>query len=702
MVTFDLTKPASGSRFNSEEIRDNFTAVSRANDLRPEANNPPNLTIFVNAGRYSTSAETTNLFAGGDSPTIDTVTGGAPDQERVFAIELDNSGVLFINNGAPWAAAGTAMAPNFTSSRIPIALITVSFNDTAIEESQIADVRPLVNLGVSGGGIIDPGLVLITATDVLGGGMGQTSFDTSSSFTFFPNENEVLVWVEGLFQCFGVDYTEPDDSTILFTSPVTPGDKVAIWKVGTSASPGSIGLADLSDVDGDQAAGFQAADSPTGVNPFLTASGHASVDHLVDVPSLAPVAAHLVTIAISARHHASEIEADDNFTYSNATDVQAVLDDIESNIYQEFLDQHTVSGEHGPSVTIETTTDARSLFITHNTGAPDSVPVLQVIKSAGGTADVINLQNSGGGRALRVVQDGDDTCVHITHNTTAITDALLIETTSTVSGSGPNALRVIHARPDSDAVFTSAPNFGFDSNISGGSGTGWGYRALISTPTARGILVSMDAVSTQSGLLVQHNGNPSASNGAVRIDVTDSSASNPVAILVNQSGDGAGLRINKPINGPEPGIKIQTNATGTPSDIEGTNDNWSVLPTGTGQFANVVCGGGSGATTGFLVLDLGATLTVNGTGGVTPTRSFHKVDTSGGAPSDNLETIETSGIADGTILVLQSVDASRNVVIKDNIGNIRLSGDLTLGDPTDKITLIKSGSQWHALSEANN
>lgn len=736
-ISFDTTKPVSGQRFRSEEIRENFQALSRANDLRCSEQDPPDLTIKVEAGAYAITSNETKFFTGGstlESLMLSALSGGSVGQTRIIVLELDTSGALLFNTSGSWVTPPTVpTAPNYTSDRIPLCEIVIFTGDTEITQDRITDVRPMINLGATGatGGLVSPGVATSLADELgplgLGPGMGQQDFDTSSSFTYLPGQDEILVYSGGVYQTVDEDYTELDSETIRFLTARPDGERVTIWKVGLSATPGSIGLADLSDVDGNEAAAFNNADSPTAINPFLTTSGHAAIDHSA-LPSLAPFAAHLVTIATNGghRHHASEIEATDTFAFSNATDIQGVLDDVETNIYQQFLDEHNADGTHGPKVTISQTSADNALNVVHgNVGFAGSV--FNLVNNGTGNCLDITSSHSGSQTALSVAHSGGSDAVVITSDTTTGFHALEINTLDTSNTTGNNAINIDHARVGSNAVFTQTPNFGHRTQVAGGTESGWGFYADIDNATARGIVLDMAAVSTTSAIRVTHAGNPNVTNGVVRIDVTNSGASNPAAIVVNQSGDGVGLQVTKTINGPQPGIKIQTNATGVPSDIAGTNNNWSILPTGTWQGANARVGGGSGVSSGFLIFKpRNATPTfpcdaVNGRDtSIAVTGSWTKIITKAsffdvGHTVVDISHIETSGIEDGTIVVLTWGDrgtggnTARPRFVDNNFAdNVCVTGNLAMADPSydfgtnstwdNNITFMKDGSEWILIS----
>ena len=76
------------------------------------------------------------------------------------------------------------------------------------------------------------------------------------------------------------------------------------------------------------------------------------------------------------------------------------------------------------------------------------------------------------------------------------------------------------------------------------------------------------------------------------------------------------------------------------------------------------------------------------------------VDTETGAASDNLDTID--GGVEGNVLVLKAESSARTVVVKDGTGNLKLSGDMTLDNSEDSITLKKVGLNWVELARSNN
>jgi hypothetical protein len=93
------------------------------------------------------------------------------------------------------------------------------------------------------------------------------------------------------------------------------------------------------------------------------------------------------------------------------------------------------------------------------------------------------------------------------------------------------------------------------------------------------------------------------------------------------------------------------------------------------------------------------TLTI-ASGVITATDSYHRIDTEGGAATDDLDTI--NGFSVGKLLVLCAADNTHDVVLKDGTGNLALAGDFTMDSTNDRIVLIGTGSTWIELCRSNN
>jgi hypothetical protein len=97
----------------------------------------------------------------------------------------------------------------------------------------------------------------------------------------------------------------------------------------------------------------------------------------------------------------------------------------------------------------------------------------------------------------------------------------------------------------------------------------------------------------------------------------------------------------------------------------------------------------------------GGELTIS-SGVITVTSAHHSVDTEGDASTDDLDTIN-GGTTENQLLVIRAANSTRDVVLKDNTGNLRLNGDFTLTHTTDTILLmwIESQSLWAELSRTD-
>lgn len=97
----------------------------------------------------------------------------------------------------------------------------------------------------------------------------------------------------------------------------------------------------------------------------------------------------------------------------------------------------------------------------------------------------------------------------------------------------------------------------------------------------------------------------------------------------------------------------------------------------------------------FVQINLGVAgaLTI-ATDAITVTKTYHVIDTEGGAASDNLSTI--NGATEGDLLWLKIANNARVVTLKHNVGNIFLSDAADrLLDNTNKMVILRyNGSKW--------
>jgi len=89
-------------------------------------------------------------------------------------------------------------------------------------------------------------------------------------------------------------------------------------------------------------------------------------------------------------------------------------------------------------------------------------------------------------------------------------------------------------------------------------------------------------------------------------------------------------------------------------------------------------------------------------GAITPTLSYHIVDTESDASTDDLDTITATYYDIGSELILSAANTARTVVMKDGTGNMQLAGDFSMDNTQDTIRLVYNGSNWLEVSRSNN
>jgi hypothetical protein len=87
-------------------------------------------------------------------------------------------------------------------------------------------------------------------------------------------------------------------------------------------------------------------------------------------------------------------------------------------------------------------------------------------------------------------------------------------------------------------------------------------------------------------------------------------------------------------------------------------------------------------------------------GVVTATGSYHEIDTESDAATDDLDTI--NGGSAGDHLYITAIDGARDVVAKDNVGNLQLAGDFTMDNIEDVLHLVHNGTNWLEVSRSDN
>ena len=145
---------------------------------------------------------------------------------------------------------------------------------------------------------------------------------------------------------------------------------------------------------------------------------------------------------------------------------------------------------------------------------------------------------------------------------------------------------------------------------------------------------------------------------------------NSFALFVDASGDGStGLGMRPPTSGVIP--RLSVNGSANASNI---------------------------TVSGLLNLDR-TEQTIDGDT-INATSSYIILDTEGGAGTDDLRTINGGVI--GSVVILQTTDNGRDVVVVDAVGNLQLSGNFTLANNRRRIMLLYDGSVWFEISASSN
>jgi DNA/RNA endonuclease YhcR with UshA esterase domain len=141
--------------------------------------------------------------------------------------------------------------------------------------------------------------------------------------------------------------------------------------------------------------------------------------------------------------------------------------------------------------------------------------------------------------------------------------------------------------------------------------------------------------------------------------------------------------------------------THTPNEVQ---VNLEAILTGTGSSGEVGFPGDVTVTDkitgGIFNIPLSEALTIDDTTeAITITGGYHRVDTYGDAASDDLKTI--NGGSQGDILILSPQSGARDVVIKNDTGNIKCVSDFTMDNYYDRIVLQSTGTNWIMISKVD-
>lgn len=191
-------------------------------------------------------------------------------------------------------------------------------------------------------------------------------------------------------------------------------------------------------------------------------------------------------------------------------------------------------------------------------------------------------------------------------------------------------------------------------------------------------------------------------------DATNKLSVASAAVLFNNIGDNIQVKLNKNASGDSGTFLFQTGFSGRAEIGLAGNDDFTfkVSPDGSTFYESLVLDKDTGrATIKDSFLSLGAPTELEiASGAITVTKSWHTIETEGGASTDDLTTI--NGGEEGDIVVFMAADTNHDVVFKDGTGTagaINLSGDFTFDSDRDTLMLIKrADGEWYLLSETSS
>jgi len=522
---FDESLPADGTLLISNEVRTNFKALDRVNELRPVLGSAPNLpaggtllNLYVSPGNYAADSQSTKYWAGGFTPDYGTVDWpeiaiGDLYKFRTDAIVINTSGILMVVTGTAVTYPTIATPPVYPSDTVPIVEITlqrVNIPGSGITDFQdlypnpyswgpsiLRDVRPMFVLSAAGFGI-NPKEEILTATS------GQILF-TLLTISYTVGSSEINVYVGGVRKALSDDYTEVGfpgtaSNQIQFNTGLPLNEKVLVYKVGAASAHR---LSDLDDMNVDLANAI--------IDP----------DSIRTTPYVGPLFPHNAFIA-------------------NSNNPFVTLADLKygAGLIPFGVEHDSTTGVHGPKVTItQTAVDNALVVLKSNTDAGAAVVIANL-----GSAPGLAIAQVGAAPGILLQQTGSS-------------DALQISYVSTVASAAPvSILRVVSTARE--------PLITLRDNLVGGVG------ANISVSSHE--LTFADELNTRrfvfdvrsASLLLQNGG----SNNHLTVLKTSGGAGR--SIEVSHSGTDSAVRINH--NSTSAALVIYNTGSNTIQTVKGT------------------------------------------------------------------------------------------------------------------------------------
>lgn len=416
-------------------------------------------------------------------------------------------------------------------------------------------------------------------------------------------------------------------------------------------------------------------------------------------------------ISSTTAHDATDLVVDPSaIGFSSSNNVQGLLNDLDSNFYDSFLNEHKSNGEHGPNVTVANTTATDAVEITQS-GAGNPLVINQdytgpqtaLVVNNSGSANAIGINNFNDGRALSIADSsssnfgiiitkgGDATALYIDKTSTGAGVVAQVDNAGegigllvnqSKSGGAGNAINVIQDGDAKGIYIEHSGSSGIGLDVDNNSDSVAASFTRFSSTSAAVLYVNQNSAScTGQGVLIQNAG----VGEGLHIQ-NQSTASTDPGILVQNSGAGEGIQIqnSNALNGD---AVIRVDNSGSGYDVQGNLSNWHIDKFGGANIKGLFTGGWRNKTVSA------STITVNDYD-----MAIRLLPSAG--TTATLTTI--NGGNDGQIIILAS-DTGDTISINTS-GNISVNANHALDDPRDKSTFIydATAGKWCNIALFSN
>jgi hypothetical protein len=213
-------------KIQAGDIASGGFSLASIGTLKAKAQASPNNTVAVQAGTYlSLSGLATRVYAGGNSGAFANTSGAG--QNRIDVLMIDDAGALSITAGAE---GGAPVAPNYPTTKVPIAEVYIRFSGT--------------------------GVVIKDADDTINSYI-KTDARNLIQFTGVPDDSIttpklVAGAAMGFLEASGsTDIADPGTSFVTMTDMVFAGQAVAGFALGDRVLLEFYGIIELNQADSD-------------------------------------------------------------------------------------------------------------------------------------------------------------------------------------------------------------------------------------------------------------------------------------------------------------------------------------------------------------------------------------------------------------------------------------------------------------------